>query len=820
MRNLDYIEKDSNNDFIVRFNTNNNFDRTSLYLYPNATNTGYASHPPHIEEYGCESFNVLQRYSNAGTRGINFEDDSNYNEFDPSGSSPESQTYLERFCPQYQINKLYPVKRNNNNTLANKIGALNLTFLAKQRLASPFFYNGSINGVTLGGITNDGVPSPYICYNKSRVISSGYQPGPRFVLVSNNIVITAKHYTNPNNPEALIGNTYTIIGTDDVEYGFQIIYAETSKDELESLDTHVFKIQGYGPNPIETGIALNKVKPISLLDGNYSNVGEEELFRHYIYSIAPIITIDIENRVGLDVSHNIGGSSYGFKSTKSNLFYYYSLTEYLEKFNLNDVFTRQDINAYALIGDSSSPYFILENNIPILLGLYTSYVEIEKYFESKNRYFVSFIKNFAVEQNCNLPNIIKLSKNNLIEKINKFKTSTDNLIYLIGNTQFYKDTDNILQEKLTVFPIQNNIKYQIQNNIFYGTAINFLKYKIFNFSLGSTPPNLEIFSIEYEITKPSSVEQQQDKEIYCTEDVKINYDKTQFNYNTFINSNNINKKLLNSTGAINHNVFNEKLHKQSKIILKRNQTYYFNIDTQLNNFYVSEEPNNLNTAYTSGFKKVSQKMYYELSPETLYNIDLQVINLHNLECDYEQAVFPIQHNILNLNDALNNVISNCNATSSPELLVSYSLQDYFLLKFEVPSDCPSKLYFCTNAGYTEIIIENEKPTLEKINKISYLNITPKVKITNNEELDFGREFIAADGVLGQYFRTCRQYLPCDPFCFPNYEEDIVGYNNYIKSVLDEQFPYVIKPDNSKLSFIDDKEIKASDNYGINIIRKD
>lgn len=821
MRNLDYIEKDSNNDFIVRFNTNNNFDRTSLYLYPNATNTGYASHPPHIEEYGCESFNVFQRYAQGGNEFINFEDDDDYNQFDPFGSSSNSQTYLERFCPQYQAAKLYPSKRNPNNSLSNKIGAINLTFLAKHRLASPFFYNGTINGVAPAGLGNNGVPSPYVCYNKCKTITSGYQSGPRFTLVSNNIAITAKHYTNPDNPENLVGNVYTIIGTDDIEYAFQIIYAETSGYET-SLDLHVCKIQGYGANPIETGIALNKIKPISLLDGNYSTIEEELLFKNYISSIAPVITIDHENRTVLDIKLFMSCEDYGFKQQPdSNLFSYYSLNEYLEKFNLDTVFTVEDIQSYAFVGDSSSPYFILENNTPVLLGLYTTYNDIyNAYLESKYNTLAVFIKNFAIEHNCNLPNIIKLNKNNLIQKINQFNTSSDNLIYLLPNISYYKDTDNTLQKNLTVFHIQNDIKYEIQNNIFYSTAINFLNLKTLIFSLGfNLRTNPEYFIANYTLTKPTTEEQEQDPEIYCTEDIKVNYDKTQTDYNNFIKSNIINKKLLSSIGLINYHAFTEKLHKQSTILLKRNKTYYFNIDLNLNNFYVSKEPNNLTTKYDTGFKRILQKMYYELSPEITYNIDLQTINLHNLECDYESVSFPIQHNINFITRG--DLLTYCDEPSVPEVQVALSSKDYFLLKFEVPSDCPSKLYFCTDAGYVEILIEDEKPILEKTNKISYLNITPKIKITNNQELDFGVSFEQVEDIISPYFRACRNILPCQP-CYPVLDGDPATeeYNNYIKSILDEKYFYTFSPDKTKLNFIKDKKIKSSDNFDINIIRKE
>jgi hypothetical protein len=821
MKNIDYIEKNTNNDYVIRYNLNDNFDRTSLYLYENALGTGFAPHPPLLEEYGCDTIDPIQRYVESGTtfNNVNFEDGTTYSEFDPFGAGTNNDTYLERNCPQYQASKLYPVKRNPNNVLANTIGPLNLTFLAKSRLASPFFYNGAINGVGTGALVPDANLNDYICNSNCKTITSGYQAGPRFTLISNNIAITAKHYTNPENPQPLIGQIYSIIGTDDIEYSFRIIDAATTSG---TLDLHMFKIEGYGANPIQTGIELNKIKPISVLDCDYSDI-DYLLFKQYIQNICPVITIDHENRCVLDFSFLFDSNLLGLgikTQTGLNIFSFYNLQYYLEKFNLNNIFNIEDISSQLFIGDSSSPYFILENNEPVLLGLYTTYRENTKFINDKiiNNNFCNAIKQFAIQKNCTSPKFVKLDKNNILEKINYFNKITDNQIYFIKNNYFYKNTNNDIISDYSLIPVQNNIKYNIPDNIFYSATIQYIYTRTFNFSLG-TIKNRSL-PLYYEITIPSVYEiENLDPEFYCTEDVKVNYNINQIDYNNMVKYNFNNKKLLkNTTNPTAYKRLFEKINSNSKINLKRNNTYYLNIPLTINNFYVSTEPNNINKKYENGFKQISEKLFYELSPYTYFNLDLTTINMQNLNCDYESISFPIEHNYLILPQPVG--LINCNNPS--ETFIANEFDDFLILKFEVPENCPSKLYFCTpDLNYIELIIEDEKPSMEKAIKYSYINISPKIKVIN-DKINVGVEYEGVEGYLGAFFRTCRNVVSCfnEETCYPNPEENLEQFNEYAKSILEDTFPYILEPQKTEIVFIENKGIKSSDNYDIDIIRKE
>ena len=76
--------------------------------------------------------------------------------------------------------------------------------------------------------------------------------------------------------------------------------------------------------------------------------------------------------------------------------------------------------------------------------------------------------------------------------------------------------------------------------------------------------------------------------------------------------------------------------------------------------------------------------------------------------------------------------------------------------------------------------------------------------------------------MGSFFRTCRNVISCfnEETCYPNPEENLEQFNEYAKSILEDTFPYILEPQKTEIVFIENKGIKSSDNYDIDIIRKE
>jgi hypothetical protein len=387
MRFLDQI-KETTNGIEAVFSTHYNYDRTSVFLYSQQDGS-FGPTTPTLEDYG----HTLPEFSTLNTTNVFFKDPNSDN-VAPSVYDVYNTYKLANF-PNYDTNKLTPLKLNNNNFLINKLGKNKFTWLTNNTLPTPFRYNGYFNAA--GGYNNSSV-----CYLNLPFQGSGIYTGPRYFLISNDTVMTANHFI-AGLEQSIVDNqtVFSIIGSDDSIYYYKCVdFTNNIGDDIV-----LFKIVGVAPNPIENGISSGAITPISTPD---YNVNYNSKLYAYLNS-CPKFIIDQDFKLGYCIESFLGMQNFSLSiSPKVSNFCFNTFSNFITMQNISDLnITIDDMMGATTTGDSSSPSFILYKNkqeeyTPILIRTKNGVSDQEGYDLS----VYNKIDNAITDMNCELRNKI------------------------------------------------------------------------------------------------------------------------------------------------------------------------------------------------------------------------------------------------------------------------------------------------------------------------------------------------------------------------------------------------------------------------------